>query len=376
MSSTDILWVNLPALRENLHRLRSFASDARCFGVVKANAYGLGAAEVAKFIENDVDMLCVAVPEEIKQLVDAGITKPLLCLGLLPDDWMDYFVSHTIRPTVYTVAAAEKLNAIAKTQNTTLPIHIKLDTGHTRIGFMWNDADTIASITEIANMENLKIEGIYSHFAAADEEDRTYTEDQIRRFKEVTDHLIADGIDIGMRHLANDAGLIMYHPEAVFDAVRVGIGLYGEYPSDYVDEQQVVELLPVVRWEATINNVKEIESGTAVSYGRSWTSEEPTRLATIQVGYADGYFRALSNQADVIINGKRCRIRGRVCMDQMMVDVTQAGDVQIGDKAILLGQDPNGSERITGAELGHLANTISYEILTHIGTRVDRKYIY
>lgn len=375
MSSTNKLWVDLPALRENFIRLSTLAPEAKHFGVVKGNGYGLGAVAVAKAIEADADMLCVAVPEEVQKLVEAGIAKPILCLGLLPDDWMDYFVTHGIRPTVYTVEAAEKLNALAGKHNTILPIHIKIDTGHTRIGFMWNDPDIMAHITAIAHMEHLNIEGIYSHFASADEEDRAYTEDQILRYKTVTDQLMENGVAIGIRHLSNDAGLMMYRPDAIFDAVRIGIGLYGEYPSDYVEDLKPIELLPVARWEATVNNVKDIEPGTAVSYGGTWRSEVPTTLATIQVGYADGYFRALSNRADVIINGVRCPIRGRVCMDQMMVDVTEAGEVHIGDKAILLGQDPHSEERITGAELGRLAGTISYEIMTHIGQRVDREYI-
>lgn len=374
MGFANKIIVNKENIRQNFLNIRNMKADAKAFAVVKANSYGLGALEISKYLENDADGFCVATPEEAFELRRGGIKKQIICMGYAPEALIEDYLDMEIHPAVFTLDLAKKFDQAAKARNMVAPIQIKLDTGHTRIGFMHDDPATIDTIKEISQLPNVKIAGIFSHFACADDEDESFTFTQIQRYERVTSALEAEGVDLGLKHLANDAGIMAYADRVDFQGMRLGIGIYGEYPSDYIESLHTVDLKPAFTWEVDISNVKTIPAGTGVSYGLTWVADRETRLATLANGYADGYFRALSNKAHVLINGVRCPIRGRVCMDQMMVDVTDAGEVNIGDKAYLVGQDEKTGQKVTPAELAKLAGTINYEILTNIGQRVDRLY--
>lgn len=390
MTTRNRLLVNLNALKNNLMVLKSLRDDgnpqAKVFGVVKANAYGLGAVRVAREIEGEVDGFCVALPEEAKELVDAGIQKPILTLGYLPEEWMAYFVDHQIRPTLYDYDAALAFNRTAKEKGVKAPFHLAIDTGHSRIGILWNDEARMKKIQAITDLENLHLEGVFSHFASADEEDPAITDRQFDRFLAVTGEMEAAGIQIPIRHIANDAALIRDR-KYLLDGVRLGIALYGEFPSRIIRDRYPIDLESVVAWKAMVTNVKTIEAGTPVSYNHKWRAPVPSRIATLQVGYADGYARSLTNRAEVLIRGRRCPQVGAVCMDQMMVDVSRleaelSGSGQpplaIGEEAYLIGSDPSLpllDEPVSVLELADMIYTISYEILTSVSGRVSREYL-
>ncbi|MDD6920431.1 MAG: alanine racemase [Eubacteriales bacterium] len=373
MGRINYVEVNRENARQNFLNIRKMKKDSKAYVVIKADAYGLGASELAKYLEKDADGFCVARLEEAKELREVGITKQIICLGYTPDELINDFIDFDIDPSIYTIEKARKLNEVSKEKGVIAKIQIVIDTGHSRIGFVHDDEQTPSIIKEIANMTNLEIKGIYSHFSCADEEDETFTLLQIERFNNVIDKLRNDGVDVGLKHIANDAGIIAFSDRFDFEAIRLGIGVYGEYPSEYIKSTNKVELLPVLQWFSKVGNVKTIKAGTGVSYGQKWVATKDTVIATLAVGYADGYFRALSNKASVIINGVKCPIRGAVCMDQMMVDVTGVDDVKIGDKAILIGGDD--MIYIDANELANYAGTINYEIMTSISKRVERRYI-
>lgn len=373
MTSRNYLTVRLPSIQNNLKNLKAFAPDQKCIAVLKANAYGLGAVAVAHALENDVDFFAVAVPEEARSLVDAGIQTPVINLGFTPREWMDYFIMQGIRPAIYTVDQAIYMNNLAQGRHCIAPIHLAFDTGHGRLGFLYDDPEFSDLVDQIASLKSLRIEGVFSHFACADEEDPEFTQLQIERFQAMCQACEAKGIDLGMKHLANDAGLLLY-PESHFDAYRVGICLYGEYPSSFVKNQKKVELEDVFSWIAPVSFVKRIPEGHTVSYGREWTAKRPSKIATVQCGYADGYPRLLSNRAEVLVHGRRAPIVGRICMDQMMVDVTHIPGVQRCDSVILIGKSNASGEQITASDLAKIAQTINYEIMTGIQPRVTRRH--
>ena len=375
MGFANYIIVNKKNVRENFNRIRRMKPTAKAYAVVKADSYGLGAIEISKYLENDVDGFCVATPEEAFALRDAGIQKKIICMGYTPSELIEQYIDLEIDPAVYTFDLASQFNTLAKNKNKTANIQIKLDTGHSRIGFMHDDPKTKKRIKEISELSNINISGIFSHFACADEKDESFTWLQIERYNKVIKELENSGVDPGIKHLANDAGIMAYADRVDFEGMRIGIGMYGEYPSDYIKSLNSVELKTVLKWEVEISNVKMIPAGTGVSYGQTWTADRDTILATLSVGYADGYFRSLSNKASVLINGQNCPIRGRICMDQMMVDVTGVGDVNIGDTAILIGIDKKTGNQINPSDLAEKAGTINYEILTSIGKRVKRKYV-
>lgn len=375
MGYANKIIVNRENIRQNFLNIRSKKPEAKAFAVVKANSYGLGAVEISSYLEKDADGFCVATPEEAFELRRAGIEKPIICMGYAPEALIEDYLDLEIQPTVFTLELAQAFDKAAKARNLVAKIQIKLDTGHTRIGFMHDDPATIPTIKKISELSNLKIEGIFSHFACADDVDETFTFEQVDRYNRVTKALEDQGVDLGLKHLANDAGAMVYSDRVDFKGMRLGIGIYGEYPSDHVKGLGLIELKPAFSWEVEVSNVKTIQSGTGVSYGLTWKAEKETRLATLAVGYADGYFRALSNKAHVLVNGIRCPIRGRVCMDQMMIDVTEAGEVNIGDRVYLVGKNEETGQEVTPAELARLADTINYEILTSISQRVQREYI-
>jgi len=374
MSTFNRLIIDREAIRTNFRRLRAMAPQGRAYAVVKADAYGLGAVAVAAYLEADADGFCVATPDEGIALREAGIVKPVICLGYTPVSALETCLSLDIQPTVYDVDFARAYDALCAARGGIGGIQIKLDTGHSRLGFLYNAPDTVQNIEAISEMAHLRIEGLFSHFTSADEADESHTFAQINAFEHIASALRHRGVDLGICHIANDAGVIAYGGLVPFEGCRLGIGIYGEYPSEYIRNLDRVALEPVFSWRCTISHLKLIVPGTTVGYGRTWTAQRPTRLATLTAGYADGYMRALSNRGSVLINGCRCPVVGRVCMDQMMVDVTEAGEVRVGDEAVLIGRDERTEEVISVDEISALCDTISYEVLTRIGQRVSRTY--
>lgn len=372
MKAINRLIVDLSAIRTNLQRIRERVGNRRVFAVLKANAYGLGAVELARAIQGESDGICLATPGECRELREAHVPDPILCLGYWPAEDIEEGIRLNVMPTIYTLRQAGLWNEAAKRLNVRHPIHIKLDTGHSRLGFRTDDGETLGILKQISEMDHLRIEGTYSHFSTSDEEDPMFARLQLSRFLEMTDRMRRHGIDPGIRHIANDGGFLLHSPEALCDGVRTGIGLFGYYPSPYAETASELVLKPSMRWISEVSYVHEVPAGGWVSYGRTWTAEKDTRLATISVGYADGYRRALSNKADVLIAGKRCPIRGNVCMDQLIVEIPDELEVRPGDPAVLIGD--SGSERITPDELAELGGTIGYEVMTAISPRVMRIY--
>ena len=363
--SLDALRFNMEAMYNNIH------AGTKIAAVIKADAYGHGALRIAEAIE-DMPFLwgyAVATADEAAALIADGRKKPALILGIsFPEQYED-IVRMGIRPTVCDFASASALSEVAVRLNTRCRIHIKIDTGMNRIGFFAEEksADVIA---QIAALPNIDIEGIFTHFARADEADKTHVKTQIDLFGRMLEMLGERGIVIPIRHCSNSAGIVELK-EANFDMVRAGITLYGLWPSGEV-RRDIMELRPVMSLKSRVSFVKTLSGGTAVSYGGTYVTDGERRIATIPVGYADGYARMLSNRGSVLIRGRRAPVCGRVCMDQLMADVTDIADVSVGDTVTLLGRD--GDDVITMEELGELSGRFNYEFACLITPRVPRIY--
>lgn len=362
--------VDLDAIRENITEAKKALPHHMQFcAVVKADGYGHGAPAVAKNIDDLVDMYAVATVEEGCILRQHGIWKPILNLGVVPESSYTLMLEQDIMPSVFTLSQAEKIDREAEKMGIIAPITLAVDTGMGRIGILAEDPEGVATAEAIARMPHLSAEGIFSHFASADVSDKRFAELQYRRFMNFTEALEQRGIHIPVKHCANSAG-ILEGLGTEMDMVRDGISLYGLYPSGEVDRTRI-HLRPALSWKANVSYVKTVPAGTTVSYGSIFTADREMEIATLPVGYADGYPRALSNQAEVLIHGHRCRQLGRVCMDQIMVDVTGLG-VKINDVATLLGRD--GEEKITLYDWEKFG-LFRYEVLCNIGKRVPRVYI-
>lgn len=364
--------VDLSAIAHNFREIRRITKPGtKIMAVVKANAYGHGAPEVSKTVlQEGADWLGVAILNEARELRNAGITAPVLILGYTPPEQLPGVVELGVSQTVYSWETAKILSDAAQSLHKTAKIHIKIDTGMTRLGFAPTDesADIIARIHQLPNM---KIEGIWTHFAVADITDKEFSRTQFTRFAGFIENLERLGVHIPLKHACNSAGIIDL-PDFHMDLVRPGISLYGLYPSDEVDKSKI-QLRPAMSLKARLAYVKPVTAGATVSYGRTFTVEKDTVIATIPVGYADGYTRLLSNKAQVLIRGRRAPVAGRVCMDQFMADVGHIGGVACGDEVVLIGRQ--GDEEITADELAGLLGTINYEITCMIGARVPRIYI-
>ncbi len=362
--------VSLEAIRHNLLEIRKKLNQStKLMAVIKADAYGHGAVTLAKALGNGVDYYGVAIIEEAVELREAGIDKPILVLGYTPKEQYDLVVAYDVAQTIFQYDMAEALSLEAKRQNRIAKIHIKVDTGMTRLGF----TDTRKSIEEIKRieiLENIEVEGLFSHFARADEEDKTSTELQIKRYLAFADMLENEKIHIPLKHIANSAGIIEF-PEAYFNMVRCGIATYGIYPSSEVNQKEF-RLIPAMELKTHVVFVQDVEPGIGVSYGATYVTSKKTRIATIPVGYADGYSRNLSNSGKVIIHGQFAPVIGRICMDQFMVDVTDIGDVSQGDTVTLLGRD--GDAYISAEELAEWSHSFAYELVCTIGKRIPRVY--
>ena len=362
----DAVLYNLESMKKNIHR------DTKIIAVLKADGYGHGAVPLAREIAplSYIWGIAVATVEEGMELRRAGISKPILILGYTYEEDYETIVREDFRPAVFKISMANRLSEEAVKAGKTIKIHIKVDTGMTRIGYRDIKKD-VPEILAISNLPGVEIEGIFTHFARADETDTAPAYTQLNKYLEFLRELEKMGLSIPVKHCSNSAGIIRI-PEANFDAVRAGVILYGMYPSQEV-EKEPVPLRPVMEIKSHIAYIKTVEPGVEVSYGGTYTTQKVTRIATIPVGYADGYARGLSNKGSVLIRGRRAPILGRVCMGQFMVDVTEIPEARELDEVTLLGKD--GVERITMEELGEISGRFNYEFACCISKRVPRIYI-
>ena len=363
--------ISLEAIGHNIREVKKrLPEGVKLLGVVKANAYGHGAVPVASYLENQVDYFATATIEEAIELRENGISAPILILGYVSPSQYGDLVEYDITQTIDSYAQALALEKEAARQNRKAKAHLAVDTGMTRIGFQVteHDADVAA---KIADLPHIELEGMFTHFSCADQEDKTYCSMQMEKYDKMTALLAERGVTIPLRHICNSAG-IMEFDDHRFEMVRSGIITYGIYPSEEVKKERL-DLIPVLSWKSHVIHVKEVGPGIGVSYGATYVTEKPmTRIATVSAGYADGYPRALSNQGCVLIHGKKAPIIGRICMDQMMVDVTDIPDVQVEDVVTLVGTD--GDETITIEEIANPAARFDYEMLCDISSRVTRVY--
>ena len=365
--------VSLDAIAHNFEEMKkNIADGTKIVAVIKADGYGHGAEAIARLIEGYEYIwgFAAATAEEAIQLKDAGVKKPVLILGLVFEEYFQELIQKEVRMTVCDYDMAKALSEEAVRQGRQVHIHIGLDTGMSRIGFA-DKPESVEEIKRIAALSNIEIEGMFTHFARADETDKSPAEDQLKRYLAFVELLEKAGVQIPLKHCSNSAGIIRM-PEANLNMVRAGITIYGIYPSAEV-ERDIVKLLPAMELKSHVAFVKDLPAGTAISYGGTFASETDLRVATIPVGYADGYPRALSNKGWVLIHGQKAPILGRICMDQFMVDVTHIADVKHGDEVTLIGRD--GDESIHIDELGDLSGRFSYEFACDISKRVPRVYI-
>ena len=361
----DAFAFNLESIKNNLKE------DTKIITVLKADGYGHGALPLAREAVKDPRVwgVAVATVEEAEELRQGGIRKPLLILGYTYEENYEQIAREAFRPAVFKLSMARKLSQAAVKNNTVVNVHIKIDTGMSRIGY--RDLETaVPEIMEISRLPGIRIEGLFTHFARADEKKTDPAYVQFRKFQEFQKALEAQGLEIPICHCSNSAGIIRM-PEANLNAVRAGVILYGLYPSEDV-EKEPVPLKPVMELKSHIAYIKTVEAGVQISYGGTFTTQRETRVATIPVGYADGYARGLSNKGSVLIRGKRAPILGRVCMDQFMVDVTDIPQAQELDEVVLLGRSKDA--QITMEELGELSGRFNYEFACCISKRVPRIY--
>ena len=363
--------VDLDQIRRNVEEIRKLLEPGTLLcPVIKTDAYGHGMLPVAHEIEDISDYFAVATIDEAVRLRKDGIQLPVFLLGFVPENRFEDLFAYRIYPNVFRLATAEKLSEMAASRGETLPVHLSVDTGMSRLGFMRTE-ESLKEIEKIASLPGLSLEGLFTHFAAADTKDKTMANEQIRRYEAFRGELEKRGVTFRIYHMAASAGA-MECPEAHFDMIRSGIINYGLYPSDEVDQKKL-PIAPALSLHSTVIYVKDIEAGDTVSYGATFTAPCQMRIATVPVGYGDGYFRAFSGKGSVLIGGKRAPILGRICMDQFMVDVSHIPGVSEGDEVVLIGRQ--GEEKITADELAALAGTISYEILCDLGKRIPRTYL-
>ncbi len=363
--------IDLDALKCNFDAVRkTLPENIKILAVVKANAYGHGAVGVSKFLEDKADYLAVAATDEALELRKNGVNCPILILGHIPYGDYGNIVKYNITPTISDFYEAELLSKAAVKAGVTSPLHIAVDTGMNRIGFACNEK-SVEEIKKIKTLSNIEIEGVFSHLAAADMLDKSYTKMQAEKFDKFVSDLEKAGINAPVKHLYNSAAIADL--EKKYDMVRQGIILYGLKPSDEVEFNNISVPQPVMSMKTRVVQVKTLPPGVSISYGCTYTTEKETRVATLCAGYADGVTRVLSNNGEVLIRGKRAKIIGRVCMDQFMVDVTEIPQVEAGDTATIFGTD--GEETISVDEIAKKANTINYEIICNINSRVTRVYM-
>ncbi|MDR2046777.1 MAG: alanine racemase [Clostridiales bacterium] len=357
--------IDLDAVRNNAELAKKKARGAGVMAVIKADAYGHGSIEVARALEDMAWGFGAAIPEEGIQLRRNGISKPILLLGNVVPYRVDDVIDYGLTPSISNIEAAETFSRAAAKKGKIVEIHIGVDTGMGRIGFLESEKEILAALKDLPN---LKIAGLCTHFARADETDKLYSERQRAKFLSMESFLRANGAETGLKHIGNSAGIIEFDEH--YDIVRPGIMLYGLYPSKEV--RQDFGLIPAMSWYARISHVKSLPEGCGISYGSTYVTKKTTKIATVPVGYADGYPRALSNIGRVIVNGRFAPVVGRVCMDQFMVDVTDIPNVAAGTEAVLVGS--SGGAAVTVEELADAACSFNYEFVCGIGLRVPRYY--
>lgn len=362
--------VDLGAIRFNIQEEKKcIGTGTKIMAVIKANAYGHGDIEVARALDDLVDAYGVAVAEEALRVRKSGIKKMVLILGYTGNDWFEDIITHDISQTVSSYEMARELSQTAQALGRKAKIHIKLDTGMSRIGFL-PVRDNIDVIHAIHELPGIVIEGIYTHFARADEKTPDAAREPLEKYMIFIEELENRGIHIPVRHVANSAAILQF-PEACLDMVRSGISTYGIYPS--ADVCRKTPLRPALQWKSIVSFVKTIHPGVSVGYGGTFTAERETVVATIPVGYADGVRRDLSGKGRVLVHGQYAPILGRICMDQFMIDVTDIPEVCVGDEVTLIGRD--GERELPVEEVANLAHSFNYEYLCGISNRVPRKYV-
>lgn len=370
MNEINRVIINLDSIKQNILNLRQKAEGAQFYAVVKANGYGLGSVKISKYVEDIVDGYCVSNLEEALALRNAGIKKEILILGFIQEEDILIAAKNVLTISLYDSDFSSFIDDVLEDNGYTIKAHVKIDTGHGRIGYQINE-ENVNKIVDLFKLKSINIEGIFSHLSTADELDVEYTKKQKEKFDWMVQRVESHGLNFKKKHLSNDAGLIKHG--LYYDIVRSGIGMYGFYPSDLLKEEREVELIPSFTWLSRVSFVKDIEAGQAISYGRTFISDKPMKIATVSVGYADGYKRCLSNKAYVLINGQKANVIGNITMDQMMVDVTDIDNVNMKDDVVLIGRSED--EYISIEQLATWAQTISYEIMTSISERVHREYI-
>lgn len=350
------LTINLDAIKENVIKIKELNKNSMFCAVVKANAYGLGSVEIAQYIENGVDYFAVAKVSEALILRKNGIKKPIIILGYVSYKDVDLCTKHKIDIPIYDIEYAKKINS---NLNNKINVHIALDTGHSRIGFRDYELD---KIRELKNLKNINVISAFSHYASADEEDESFMDLQAKRYDNIINQIKND-FNFKFLHLSNSAGALKQ--KTVKDMVRVGIAIYGIYPSIYLRENSNIDLIQCFSLKSKVTFVKNIKKGTPISYGSTFISPNEMKVATVAIGYADGFFRAFSNVGELRIKDKNCKVLGRVCMDQLMVDVSDL-DVKIDDEVIIYPDIYKEAEKIS---------TITYELMTSVSMRVPRVYM-
>ncbi len=365
--------INLSNLDYNIKNIKAKIGDREMIGVIKADAYGHGSVKVAEVLrENGCRIFAIATLQEAITLREAGAKEEIIILGLTPDMYADTIVKYDITPVFCDSANAKAFSDAAAKAGKVVSGLIAVDTGMGRIGYLADDLDYAAEdLKKVAALPNFRIRGMFSHMSTADAFDKTYSHQQEAKYNRFYEAMTAAGIEIPFRTLANSAS-VMEIPSVYFDACRPGIILYGCYPSDEVDVNQL-SLKPVMSVKANIVHLKDVPAGFSVGYGRKYISEKPSKIATIALGYADGYPRPYSAQAKVIVNGVIAPIAGNICMDQCMIDVTDVPDVKVGDEVIVMGTD--GKNTILADDIAKATGTINYEITCAFGQRLPKVYV-
>lgn len=365
--------VNLSNLDYNIKNIIKKAGPGReVIGVIKADAYGHGAIAAAEVLrQNGVKTFAIATLQEAVSLREAGAREEIICLGLTPDMYADTVVKYDITPVVDSYASAAAMSAAGLAAGKTVSGLIAVDTGMGRIGYLYNDPDAAEDIRRMTTLSNFRIKGMFSHMATADAADKTFSQLQEERYNNFYERMKNAGIELPLRTFANSAS-IMEIPSVHFDAVRPGIILYGCYPSDEVNPAEL-DIKPVMSVKANIVHLKDVPVGFSCGYGRKFIAKRPSKIATLALGYADGYPRPYSLVGKVIVNGCIAPLAGNICMDQCMVDVTDVPDVKLGDEVIIMGTD--GKNTILADDIAKATGTINYEICCAFGQRLPKVYV-
>ena len=364
--------VDLDAIECNIRNIRKITDKkAKVMAIVKADAYGHGCIETATVLaKNGADCFGVATFEEAVRLRENGFLQDILVLSTVPVEDIESAVVKNITLTVFTLSYAELVSKAAQKNGIDAKVHIKLDTGMGRIGYVVSDSDNsdiVSEIISVSKLSNVFVEGIFSHFSTSDEKDGEYTHLQFKRFMRICEALREKGLDIPIKHIANSGAIIMY-PEYHLDMVRAGIILYGLYPSDEVDKEKLA-LVPAMTLKSKITYIKDLEENRGISYGKEYITDSVRKIATVPVGYGDGYVRSYAKDGEMIVNGEKVKIVGRICMDQCMIDITNVHNINIGDEVIIFSD-----KQITADSLAKISGTINYEVVCMISKRVPRIY--